>query len=288
MKLLSHAVVLAAASSLVAGAVHGHGHNHRHLHKRDTIVETISDIIYVYQVDGVDIDVTEACKGLKEGKFKWADSNIPEGACGELVQHTSFSTITTKHSTTAPVFFQKPSSTSTTSSTTHPTPTPTPSSSSAAAPTPSTPAAPGTSSGGVTIINNVQKPLYLWSTSNLAGKQVTIPVGGTYSETWKLNPDMGGVSIKIATTPDEADVLQFEYTLVTPTIWWDVSLINMAITSLFDQLGFTVTTDDKTCRSVTCPAGDTTCNDAYLYPTDDQATRACPENTNMVLNLGPA
>ena len=50
----------------------------------------------------------------------------------------------------------------------------------------------------------------------------------------------------------------------------------------------TNTSNDATCRSVTCPAGDTQCSDAYLFPSDDQATRACPSNTNMVLNLGPA
>ena len=115
----------------------------------------------------------------------------------------------------------------------------------------------------------------------------TLPVGQEYSETWKLNPDLGGVSIKIATTPDEADVMQFEYTLVTPLIWWDVSLINMELTSLFNQLGFTVNSDDSTCKTVTCPPGDEQCSEAYLFPADNQATRECPDGTNMILNLGP-
>jgi len=129
--------------------------------------------------------------------------------------------------------------------------------------------------------------LYLWSTSNVAGTMVTLPVGGTYAESWKLNPDLGGISIKVATTPDEADVFQFEYTLVGDKIWWDVSLINLLLTSLFDKLGFTVTPDTSNCRAVTCPAGDTQCSDAYLFPSDDQATRSCVATTNLVLNLGP-
>jgi len=129
--------------------------------------------------------------------------------------------------------------------------------------------------------------LYLWSTSNVAGTMVTLPVGETYAESWALNPDLGGISIKVATTPDEADVLQYEYTLVGDLIWWDVSLINLLLTSLFDKLGFTVTPDTSNCRAVTCPAGDTQCSDAYLFPSDDQATRSCVATTNMVLNLGP-
>ena len=129
--------------------------------------------------------------------------------------------------------------------------------------------------------------LYLWSTSNVAGTMVTLPVGGTYAETWKMNPDLGGISIKVSTTSDGIDPLQFEYTLVGEDLWWDVSLINLdQITSLFDKLGFTVTPDTSNCRAVTCPAGDTACSDAYLWPTDDQATRSCVATTNMVLNLG--
>jgi hypothetical protein len=140
----------------------------------------------------------------------------------------------------------------------------------------------------VSIKNNVGQQIYLWTTSNVAQPMVTLPNGQSYQESWLLNPDAGGISIKVATTPDKADVMQFEYTLNKPIIWWDVSLINMEVTSLFDKLGFTVTSDNPNCLSVTCPAGDTQCSDAYLFPDDNQATRSCDATTNMVLNLGPA
>jgi hypothetical protein len=140
----------------------------------------------------------------------------------------------------------------------------------------------------VTIKNNMGQTIYLWTTTNIPEPMVTLPNGQTYQENWKINPDAGGVSIKISTTLNEADIFQYEYTLIGTTIWWDVSLINMAITSLFDTLGFTVTSDNPNCLKVNCPAGDTQCNDAYLFPTDDQATRACEATTNMVLNLGLA
>jgi hypothetical protein len=128
----------------------------------------------------------------------------------------------------------------------------------------------------------------VWSTTNIAGTMITVPIGQTYQETWQTNSDGGGISIKIATSPDESDIMQFEYTLETPTIWWDVSLINMLLTSLFDKTGFTVTSDNANCLKVTCPAGDTQCSDAYLFPDDNQATRACGDTTNMLLTLGQA
>jgi hypothetical protein len=117
---------------------------------------------------------------------------------------------------------------------------------------------------------------------------VTLSNGQSYQEDWRLNPTLGGISIKISTTVDEADIMQFEYTLVGPIIWWDVSLINLELTSLFDQLGFTVTSDSSDCRSVTCPPGTENCSDAYLFPDDNQATRSCEATTNMILTLGSA
>jgi hypothetical protein len=36
--------------------------------------------------------------------------------------------------------------------------------------------------------------------------------GGVYSETWRTNPNGGGISIKLALDQDQHDVLQFEYT----------------------------------------------------------------------------
>ncbi|KAK9367055.1 hypothetical protein V1509DRAFT_641175 [Lipomyces kononenkoae] len=143
--------------------------------------------------------------------------------------------------------------------------------------------------GGVEIINNMGKDIYLWSVSNSADStMVTLTSGGnTYSESWKTNPDGGGISIKMSTTPDQADVLQYEYTLVSPLIYWDLSCINIGNGSEFTTAGFAVTSNDSgSCPSATCKAGDTACADAYLFPTDDQATHGCPDTVQMTLNLG--
>ncbi|KAK9235012.1 hypothetical protein V1525DRAFT_390864 [Lipomyces kononenkoae] len=144
--------------------------------------------------------------------------------------------------------------------------------------------------GGVEIINNMGKDIYLWSVSNSAdATMVTLTSGGTYSESWRLNPDAGGISIKISTTPDQSSVLQYEYTLVSPTIYWDLSCINLSSGSEFTTAGFAVTSNDNGgCASAICQPGDTACADAYLFPTDDQATHGCPETVQMTLNLGPS
>ncbi|OKL58339.1 hypothetical protein UA08_06463 [Talaromyces atroroseus] len=145
--------------------------------------------------------------------------------------------------------------------------------------------------GGVTIVNNMDQTIYLWSVSNTADSEmVTLTAGGQdYSENWRLNPDGGGISIKMSTTPDQSDVLQYEYTLVEPTIYWDLSCINMGGNSTFTTAGFAVTSNDSgNCPSATCKPGDTACADAYLFPTDDQATHGCPDTVSMTLNLGPS
>ncbi|KAL1967558.1 hypothetical protein VTN77DRAFT_3073 [Rasamsonia byssochlamydoides] len=143
------------------------------------------------------------------------------------------------------------------------------------------------SGGGVTIINNMEDTMYLWSVANSAdAPMVTLGQGETYSENWRLNPDGGGISIKMATTPSQADVLQYEYTLVDPVIYWDLSCINMGTNSEFTKVGFAVTSDNPNCQSATCAPGDTACADAYLFPTDDQATHGCQASTHMTLNIG--
>ncbi|KAJ8104423.1 hypothetical protein POJ06DRAFT_273026 [Lipomyces tetrasporus] len=142
--------------------------------------------------------------------------------------------------------------------------------------------------GGVEIINNMGKNIYLWSVGGSAdATMVTLTSSGnTYSESWRTNSNGGGVSIKISTTPDQSDVLQYEYTLVAPTIYWDLSSINMGNASEFTTAGFAVTSNDSNCRNAICKPGDNACADAYLFPTDDQATRGCPESVQMTLNLG--
>lgn len=143
--------------------------------------------------------------------------------------------------------------------------------------------------GGVTITNNLNQNIYAWSVSNTAGPMLTLNAnGGSYSEQWQTNPNGGGISIKMATTPSQADVLQFEYTVSGGTIFWDLSCINMGTSSQFTQYGFAVqpSSSSGSCPSAVCQAGDSQCAAAYLQPSDNAATHGCPLNTGLSLQIG--
>ncbi|KAJ5902992.1 hypothetical protein N7504_005375 [Penicillium tannophilum] len=146
-------------------------------------------------------------------------------------------------------------------------------------------------SGTVLITNNLAQDIYAWSVSDDVGPMQTLSAnGGTYAEAWRTNPNGGGISIKLATNPDQSDVLQFEYTESTDTIYWDLSCINMEANSEFTQYGFSVLPSDSgnsnDCPSAVCTAGDSACAAAYLQPTDDHATHGCPIDTGLALTIG--
>ena len=160
---------------------------------------------------------------------------------------------------------------------------------SAPSPSPSPSSSGAPSDGGVQIKNNLDFNVYLWSVGSTADNEMHTlsPNGGTYSEEWQT-PESGGVSIKLATKPDQSDVLQYEYTVGGDLIYWDLSVINMGKDSEFTKFGFAVEPSKPggDCPSAVCKAGDTSCSDAYLIPTDDHATHGCPVDTAFTLEIG--
>ena len=147
----------------------------------------------------------------------------------------------------------------------------------------------GGGSGGVQILNKLGQNVYAWSVSSSAGDMKTLSAGGgSYSEQFQTNSNGGGVSIKLATTPSQDDVLQFEYTEGGDTIFWDMSCINMGSNSEFTKYGFSVepSQTSQNCPSVNCGAGDQQCAEAYLQPKDDHATHGCPIDTSFTVTIG--
>jgi hypothetical protein len=126
--------------------------------------------------------------------------------------------------------------------------------------------------------------------SPVTPKMETLAAGQELGHDWRINPDGGGVSIKVSTVPDISNVVQYEYTVAGGTIFWDLSLINMnllaIVGNLLPALGFQVTSPESSCLSVVCQAGIIQCPAAYLFPSDDHATHGCPVNTNMVFDIG--
>ncbi|KAL2802783.1 hypothetical protein BJX63DRAFT_413999 [Aspergillus granulosus] len=150
----------------------------------------------------------------------------------------------------------------------------------------------GTSSasqdGGVSIINNLNITVYLWSTvstSSSSDMQSLAPGGGSYFESWQTTSDGSGISIKMSTTEDQSSVLQFEYTSDDGTLYWDLSSIDLDKDSIFVEEGFSATPDDSSCSAVTCAAGDADCAASYQNPDDDD-TNTCNSAVQVTLTLG--
>ncbi|KAL4806270.1 hypothetical protein BDV18DRAFT_125100 [Aspergillus unguis] len=142
-------------------------------------------------------------------------------------------------------------------------------------------------SGGVTIVNNLDQDLYVWSVSANSAPMLTLPKGKAYQEAWQINPTGGGISIKIGCSSDGSDVLQYEYTKVDDLLFWDMSSINMLASSPLVTAGFAVSIDDSSCETVTCAPGDANCSESYQYP-DDHNTRSCSASAAYTLTLGSA
>ncbi|OQE18982.1 hypothetical protein PENSTE_c016G01937 [Penicillium steckii] len=142
------------------------------------------------------------------------------------------------------------------------------------------------SGGNVQIVNNLGTDVYLWSTSAESGDMETLTSGGgTYSEKWQTNPNGGGISIKLSTSEARDSVLQFEYTLDSDKLFWDLSSIDMDSSSEFVKHGFSAVPSDSSCDTATCEAGDSNCAEAYQHP-DDVNTLSCTTGAQYVLTLG--
>ncbi|KAA8646076.1 hypothetical protein EYZ11_001919 [Aspergillus tanneri] len=147
----------------------------------------------------------------------------------------------------------------------------------------------GGASGGVNILNNMDSTVYAWSVSDRVSNMHTLSAGGgSYTENWQSNSNGGGISIKLSTSPDQSDVLQFEYTQSGDKIFWDMSNIDLGSGSEFTKHGFSVQPSyvDVDCPTVSCAAGDSQCAQVYLQPTDDHATHGCPIDTSFTLKIG--
>ena len=141
-------------------------------------------------------------------------------------------------------------------------------------------------SGNVQFVNNMGSDIYLWTTSSDPGSMKTLTSGGgTYSEEWQTNSNGGGISIKLSTTQNEDSVLQFEYTVDSDTLYWDLSSINLDSSSDFIKSGFSVKPSDSSCKAATCEPGDANCADSYQHP-DDVNTLSCSVDAQYIVTLG--
>lgn len=145
-------------------------------------------------------------------------------------------------------------------------------------------AIPAVFAGSAVVHNKCECDIYLWSIANSADVTMeTLTAGNaSYSETYRTNPDGGGISIKIAKLDTQSTITQFEYTVSGETIFYDVSNINGYP---FQAEGLALNPSVESCPSVTCPAG-TDCSEAYNLP-DDVRTKGCSSEADLVMVICP-
>ena len=136
----------------------------------------------------------------------------------------------------------------------------------------------------VAVVHNYcPYPIYLWSVSDVSGPMETIQSNKNYTETYHVNPNGGGISIKLSKTTAQATITQFEYTLGDGSkLWFDLSNVNGAP---FAETDLLLESPNGSCETVVCPAGQTTCKEAYTNPHDDFATHECDASANLVLSV---
>ncbi|KAF5865879.1 hypothetical protein ETB97_001946 [Aspergillus alliaceus] len=141
--------------------------------------------------------------------------------------------------------------------------------------------------GSITVLNNMGYTVFMWSVDDQRAPMKTIPPGGEYRETYRLHPKGGGISIKLSTSPDITNIVQFEYTQAGEKIFWDVSCVNTKPGSPFYAKGVSLQTSSSDCpHAFTCAAGDSKCPHVYHKWNDDHASHGCPIHTSFRFQLG--
>jgi hypothetical protein len=138
--------------------------------------------------------------------------------------------------------------------------------------------------GHATIWNLCYFPVFIWSTANETNTTANeLLPGSCYIEDYRLNPNGGGISLKIATVPTDAIITQFEYTYTVNSsrVYYDISNINGYP---FKDWGFILTPSIPSCTTVFCDPGIQFCADIYNAP-NDTTTKSCYTTADLSLNL---
>ncbi len=142
--------------------------------------------------------------------------------------------------------------------------------------------------GTAAIENRCDVEVYIWSIANVPNDTINYlePNIGSYNETYRVNPNGGGISLKIATVPDDSFITQFEYTYhpENPILAYDISNINGYP---FKNWGLYLSPSSWDCSSITCDPGVALCPDVYNQPNDDFAVKSCDVSANLTLTLCP-
>jgi hypothetical protein len=142
--------------------------------------------------------------------------------------------------------------------------------------------------GTASVKNFCDFEVYLWSVANLADNFMNrLPrATGEFNETYRANPNGGGISLKIATAPYLIDITQFEYTYRSdiPDVYYDISNVNGYP---FKKWGLALSPSFPNCPFISCDPGVAHCSNVYNKPHDDFATKSCNVSASLTLTLCP-
>lgn len=132
--------------------------------------------------------------------------------------------------------------------------------------------------GRAIVTNQCDDTIYLWSVGSSTGPQIVLPKDSSYGETFTSDPQSGGISLKITSTPGglftpNASQLIFAYNIDDKDVWYDMS-------SLFGN-GFSGRTlriqpSDEACGSIVWHDGRTPAG---------SKTKRCQRETNLELTF---
>ena len=141
--------------------------------------------------------------------------------------------------------------------------------------------------GTAFIANWCSFEVYVWSVANVTNNTINYlaPIIGEFSETYRTNPNGGGISLKISMTPVDSNITQFEYTyhINDSNIFYDISNVNGYP---FEEWGLALSPSSPNCSSISCDPYVPVCADVYNQPSDF-ATKNCDVSANLTLTLCP-
>ncbi len=132
--------------------------------------------------------------------------------------------------------------------------------------------------GSARVLNLCSNPVYLWSVGGSIGAKQTITLGNTYSETFRRDPQSGGIALKITRVDDglfQPNVPQtiFSYNLDNNKIWYDLSAV---FGDAFAGTRLELKPSDPACQSILWTDG---------RPPAGSQVKVCDSQTNLTLTL---
>ncbi|KAF2743309.1 hypothetical protein M011DRAFT_471478 [Sporormia fimetaria CBS 119925] len=132
--------------------------------------------------------------------------------------------------------------------------------------------------GRAIVTNQCDSPIYLWSVGGSIGPAVTIGKDSSYSETFRRDPQSGGIALKMTPVqnglfmPNVSQTI-FSYNLDGNKIWYDLSDV---FGDAFWGRRVTIRPSDTTCQEISWPWG---------KPPGGSQVKVCGSGSDLTLSF---